>query len=226
VHDTLDHPALGQSPREAFAAARRTSGERPQRAVVYDEEFWLWTFPTTARGKARVVPGRGVKVNYIFYWSSAFRDPAVEQTLVPVRYDPYNAGTAFAYVGTRWVECLSEHYASLRGRSERELMVASAELRKRAQTHARQYAMTARRLADFLTSVEAEELLRAQRLRDREAHSVLRLIDGSIGTLPPGSARDASDASRDATPRQRASIPSMSSAPTLHPDQLHVYEEY
>src|SRR5712691_8350167 len=142
VHDTLDHPALGQSPREAFAAARRTSGERPQRAVVYDEEFWLWTFPTTARGKARVVPGRGVKVNYIFYWSSAFRDPAVEQTLVPVRYDPYNAGTAFAYIGTRWVECLSEHYASLRGRSERELMVASAELRKRAQTHARQYAMT------------------------------------------------------------------------------------
>jgi len=105
-------------------------------------------------------------------------------------------------------------------------MVASAELRKRAQTHARQYAMTARRLANFLTSVEAEELLRAQRLRDREAHSVLRLIDGSIGTLPPGSARDASDASRDATPRQRASIPSMSSAPTLHPDQLHVYEEY
>src|SRR5262249_40617011 len=149
VHDTLDHPALGQSPREAYATAWRTSGERPQRAVVYLEEFCLWTFPTPARGKARVVPGRGVKANYIFYWSSAFRDPAVEQTLVPVRYDPYNAGIAFAYAGKRWVECLSEHYASLRGRSERELMIASAELRKRGQTHARQSALTARKLVDF-----------------------------------------------------------------------------
>ena len=222
VHDTLDHPALGQSPREAYATAWRTSGERPQRAVVYDEEFWLWTLPTTARGKARVVPGSGVKVNYIFYWSSAFRDPAVEQTLVPVRYDPYNAGIAFAYAGKRWVECLSEHYASLRGRSERELMIASAELRKRAQTHARQSALTARKLVDFLISVEAEEILRAQRLRDREVQSVLHLIDGDRGTRAPASVRDASDA----TPRPGASSPPTASALTLHPDQLHVYEEY
>ena len=89
VHDTLDHPALGQSPREAYATAWRTSGERPQRAVMYDEEFWLWTLPTTARGKARVVPGRGVKVNYIFYWSSAFRDPAVHTSFGrPLELEP------------------------------------------------------------------------------------------------------------------------------------------
>jgi hypothetical protein len=120
------------------------------------------------------------------------------------------------------VECLSEHYASLRGRSERELLVASAELRKRAQTHARQGALTARRLADFLASVEAEEILQAQRLRDREAHNVVRLIDGTINTLPQEGRRDASDA----TPRPHASSPPTASVPTLPPEHLHVYEEY
>ena len=101
-------------------------------------------------------------------------------------------------------------------------MIASAELRKRAQTHARQSALTARKLADFLISVEAEEILRAQRLRDWEAQSVVRLIDGNSGTRAPARVRDA----RDATPRPGAASPPTASALTLHPDQLHVYEEY
>src|SRR5262249_34714619 len=40
-------------------------------------------------------------------------------------------------------------------------------------------------VSDFLISVEAEEILRAQRLRDREVQSVLHLIDGDRGTRAP-----------------------------------------
>ena len=48
----------------------------------------MMTLPTTARGTALVDSGKGVKINRLHYWSSVFRDPAVERTSVPVRYDP------------------------------------------------------------------------------------------------------------------------------------------
>jgi len=34
IYDTISHPALGQSPREAFAAGLARSGARPHRAVA------------------------------------------------------------------------------------------------------------------------------------------------------------------------------------------------
>lgn len=57
-------------------------------------------------------------------------------------------------------------------------MLATTELRRRAQQHAGQFTVTARKLADFLTSVQSEEALHAQRLQDREAKSVLMTIEG------------------------------------------------
>lgn len=181
VYDTIEHPALGQSPREAFATGLTQSGKRPHRLIPYDEEFRMFTLPTTRKGTAMVQPSLGAKINYIFYWSDAFLDPDVEKTQVPVRYDPFDAGTAYAFVKGRWVRCISEHYARFAGRSEREMMLATAELRKRNQRHTRQFAITARRLADFLASLEAEEALLEQRLRDAEARDVLAIIEGGRG---------------------------------------------
>lgn len=134
----------------------------------------MMTLPTTTKGTALVSPGKGVKINYLHYWSSVFRDPTVENTRVPVRYDPYDAGVAYAYVENRWVSCCSEHYAFFRGRSEREMMLAAAELHRRSREHSRNLQLTARRLADFMASVEAEESLLVQRLRDAEAKYVYR----------------------------------------------------
>ncbi len=54
----------------------------------------MMTLPTTTKGTALVNVGKGVKINRLHYWSSVLRDPAVERTSVPVRYDPYDAGTA------------------------------------------------------------------------------------------------------------------------------------
>lgn len=178
VYDTIEHPALGQSPREAFTAGLAQSGRRAHRLIPYDEEFRMFTLPTTRKGTAMVQPSLGVKISYIFYWSDAFLDPDVEKTQVPVRYDPFDAGAAYAFVKGRWVRCISEHYARFAGRSEREMMLATAELRKRNQRHTRQFAITARRLADFLASLEAEEALLEQRLRDSEAQDVLAIIEG------------------------------------------------
>jgi hypothetical protein len=71
------------------------------------------------------------------------------------------------------VECISELYAVFAGRSEREIQLTTAELKKRKQLHGQRFSITARKLADFLTSLEAEEVLLEQRLRDFEAKEVL-----------------------------------------------------
>ncbi len=145
IYDTTDHPALGQTPRDCFADGLARGGIRAHRAIAYDDEFRMTTLPTTSKGMAWVSPGRGVKIHHLHYWSSVFRDPAVEQTSVPVRYDPHDAGTAYAYVGKRWVTCFSEHYATFRGRSEREMMIATTELRKRLHDHSRNMQVTVSR---------------------------------------------------------------------------------
>ena len=183
VYDTTDHPALGQSPRDAFQAGLETAGFRPERMIPYDQDFLMATLPTTAKGTARVTPGRGVKINHVYYWSGSFQTPAAENRQVPVRYDPFDVGTAYAFVEHRWVQCHSEHYLVFRGRSEKEMMLASSELRRRQQCHEQGLSLTAKKLAGFLCSVEADELLMAQRLRDQEAQAT-RGAPGAVAPTP------------------------------------------
>jgi putative transposase len=176
IYDTVVHPALSLSPRDAFTAGLESSGLRLQRMIPYDEDFLMATLPTTAKGVAKVAPGRGVKVNQIYYWSDRFRNPAVEGACVAVRYDPFDAGTAYAFVERQWVRCYSEHHTILQGRSEKEILLASHELRRRHRVCAGGKATTARKLADFLQSVESEEILLEQRMRDREGQPARRAM--------------------------------------------------
>ncbi|HME58135.1 MAG TPA: Mu transposase C-terminal domain-containing protein [Terracidiphilus sp.] len=172
IYDTIDHPALGQSPREAFDAATAQTGSRSQRKITYDRDFLILTLPSTRKGTAKIAAGRGMKVNHLYYWSEHFRNPAWETRKVPVRYDPFDVGTAYAFVDGQWVECYSECYPVLHGRSEREVHMASEELRKRGENHSRKFVITARKLAEFLESVEVEEAILIQRLSDLEARSL------------------------------------------------------
>jgi putative transposase len=148
------------------------TGHRAHRLIPYDREFLILTLPTTVRGTAKIVPGKGVQIHYLFYWSDVFRDPEVERQNVPVRYDPFDAGTSYAFVKGQWTECHSEHYVVFQGRSEKEVMLASEELRRMRQCHSEQLSITATRLANFLESVEAQEVLLQQRLTDAESRRV------------------------------------------------------
>lgn len=182
IYDTQEHGTLGQSPKEAFETGLLRSGVRPKQLIPYDDDFKLFTLPTTPRGTALLQPNRGVKIKNLFYWAKgdAFRDhPELEKTQIPVRYDPYDVGHAYAFVKDRWVECISEHYARFKGHSEREIQIATEELRKRNRRHAQQFTVTAAKLADFITSVEAEEALLVQRRRDEEAKAVFSLMEGT-----------------------------------------------
>lgn len=182
VYDTDEHPAFFQSPRDAFAAGMAIGGSRLHRMIPYDENFQILTLPTTSGGKAKVQSGRGVKINSIYYWSNTFRDPQIENTSVQVRYDPFNIGVAYAFVRGQWVQCISQYYAEFQGRSEKELKLASTELHQRQQNHAKQSKVSAKNLAEFLASVEAQETLLEQRSYDAEAKEVFRVIEGGKAT--------------------------------------------
>lgn len=132
----------------------------------------MWTLPTTAKGTAKVAPGRGVKINHVYYWAESLRDPAIEHSQVGVRYDPFDAGVAYVFAGGRWAQCHSEYYLAFRGRSEKEIALASAELRRQQQCHSQGFEITAKKLAGFLASVESEEALLLQIQRDRESRNV------------------------------------------------------
>jgi putative transposase len=135
-------------------------------------------------GTAQVLPGRGVKIHYIYYWSDMLRDPEVERSQVPVRYDAFDIGTAFAFVKGHWVQCHSEYYAIFQGHTERELMLATQELRKRHREHARHRGLSAAAIGDFLQSVEAQEILLTQRLRDRQARPIRSEYEQAVAPQP------------------------------------------
>ncbi len=173
VYDTMEHPALGQSPRDAFNAGLDLNGARLHRYILYDTAFLMATAPSTTKGTSKVHPGRGVTINYFSYWAQAFRDPRVENHSVPVRYDPYNMGIAWAFVRGHWVECHSQFYSELKGRSEKEVKIAARKLlQQMSQYSQNRMTITASKLAAFLRNVEQDEELLMQRLRDQESRHV------------------------------------------------------
>lgn len=70
VYDQMDHPALGQSPREAFAQGIQLAGMRTHRLIPFSEEFLILTCPTTRTGYAKLDAARGIVVNGLRYGHS------------------------------------------------------------------------------------------------------------------------------------------------------------
>jgi hypothetical protein len=172
VYDQQIHPALGMNPREAFKMGVVRAGSREHLQALYDDDFRYVSLASTRKQTAQLTPGRGVKINYVYYHAKAFEVREFANKQVPVRYDPFNIGLAYAYIQGRWVQARSEHYLQLRGHSERELQLASAELRKQYQNHRRDAGITAKRLADFFSDLSGHDTVLRQHWQDAEARDV------------------------------------------------------
>ena len=187
-YDTIIHPALGMTPRDAYDLSIKQNGARTHKDISYDDAFLKATFPTTRKGTAKVEPGVGVRMNYLDYWCEAMRDPTVEGTQVKVRFDPFDVSVGFAYIDGRWRKCDCP-YTEFTGCSERELQLLTTELRQRnrLQYGKEQIEMTQRQLAVFRReNTDIESVLRQQR-HDRETRAALVVLEGGkkSGTLPP-----------------------------------------
>ncbi len=187
-YETIRHPALGMTPREAYDLSMRQDGERVHKSIDYDDTFLKATFPTTRKETAKVEPGVGVRMNYLDYWCEAMRDPTVEGTQVKVRYDPFDVSVGYAYIDGRWRTCDCP-YTEFAGCSERELQLLTEELRKRNRLHyGREHIeVTQKQLATFRRdNAEIETILRQQR-HDRETRAALVVLEGGkkSSTQPP-----------------------------------------
>jgi putative transposase len=110
IYDQLEHPALGQSPRDACAYGMQLAGGRLHRLLPYGDECLMLTRPTTRTGHATVDPSRGLTVNGLYYWHPAFRAPQIARRAVPVRYEPFDMSVVYAFVEGQWLECVADDF--------------------------------------------------------------------------------------------------------------------
>jgi len=167
VYDQMDHPALGQSPREAFEQGMTRAGSRSHRLIPYSEDFLMLTRPSTETGTAKIHPSRGITVNGLHYWHDSMRS-ASGQT-VSVRYEPFDMGFVYAYIGGQWIECIADAFAQMHGRSEREWNLILDEWREHQRQHnQKRITINGPLLAQFLQQLQGDEALLLQRQRDLE----------------------------------------------------------
>jgi transposase InsO family protein len=217
LNDTIKHPALGATPREVFVEGMLRGGTREFRIVPYDEAFLMLTMPSTPRQLAKVVPGKGVKINNIYYWCAAFLDPLVENTKVEVRFDPEDIGRVFSFVKGRWTECQSEFFSVFQGRTQKELQFVTQELRKRLRQSHQDLTITARKLAAFFKTIENQEEFLTLRLKEIANRSL-------NGTVAPAAALP--ETSKLALSAPEADEIEQSQDEENTTENLEVYEEF
>ncbi len=202
VYDQTDHPALGQSPREAFVQGIQLAGMRTHRLIPYSEEFLILTCPTTRTKYAKLDAARGVVVNGLRYYHPLMRSSREAGQRVEVRYDPFNIGLAYAFVDGQWLTCTADAFLVVQGRSEREWELILSEWREQQRAHHRKrVTIDSARLAAFLEEVLTEEALLSQQQRDLEGVSIREAIVGQSKTtrLELGNAESEMDDELDLT---------------------------
>jgi putative transposase len=181
VYDQVVHFSLGQSPRQLYQDSLTQHGERAFQQLDYNT-FILQALPAPTHGHSRKVQPSGVKIEHIYYWHDLMYRPDILGTQVPVRYDPFNVGIAYAYLDKTWVRCTSEHYATFHNRTEQELQIAREEMvasyRERGRTIG---TLNARLLADFLERTTSSERL----LRQQQCDDAMQSIRSSVTQLAP-----------------------------------------
>jgi putative transposase len=223
VYDQEKHPALGQSPHEAWESGLDLGGPREHRRIRYDDVFRVLTLPGSPRETALVYRNHGIQFHYLLYWNDVFASPGVIGTKVKLRFDPFDISHVYAYVHNHWVECITpSYYGQLHGHSEREITLAGAELRKQNRDSHVRTPIDAKRLADFLAKIEAYEVVLLQRQRDTENQIVVYYIEQK----PSEAAQTSQPVSREAKSARLTDDAAQSRFAPVDLTTLQVYEEF
>jgi transposase InsO family protein len=184
VYDQRPHPAFNMTPAQRYQQGLVIAGERLNRRILYDQNFIIQTFPTTPSGVATVQRGYGVKIHYFYFWTDEMKDPLVEGEKIPVRYDPFDASVAYVYIHRRWVKCTSQYRDVLVGRSEKELQIATQELRRSRTSIRTRQSLTAKDIARFFESAREHEKLAKQRRKDAALKQALANREHDVPMVP------------------------------------------
>jgi len=188
-HDTQDHTTLKESPRSLYLRTTALTGNRDHRKIAYNEDFRVLTLPTTRRGTAKNILSRGVKINNTYYRHPVLDDRDLLEKQLPVKYEPYDYSVAWVYARDKWVKCLSQEHYQLRGLTESELRIRTAERSMRNTAFSRKLGERAEErargaIADQKREAELAERLAILRAQQREDAEIRRQIDGTLSGLP------------------------------------------
>lgn len=155
-YDQEAHRALDLSPRQAFERGLTQTGNRMQRMVLCNQDFMIATCPPVDRTGQRKVDGqRGVKVNDLQYWHSAFASPQVVGKSCPVRYDPWDASSVYVWVNNAWQRARCRSLLELGHLTDAERQALSEEYRHRSGKKVDE-AISSQRLKEFIQTFKPE----------------------------------------------------------------------
>lgn len=150
------HPALGVTPNEFEAKSRDQTGHREFRMFTLDENMMLMTCPHPKRARRKVIRGRGVNVNGIYYRHVAL-DRVRPGKSVEVRVEPYNASVVYVRAGDRWVAATGNSSRWLGQRTHFEVEFALREAERIMQLNAKRDGVSAKSLKHKMRPLRPED---------------------------------------------------------------------
>lgn len=188
-YDQERHVTLDCSPREMFMKGIKDAGARPQREILFNRDFLIATCPPVDRKGTRIVDNqRGVKVNGMFYWHSEFRNPRLANEKLPVRYDPWDAGSVYVRVKNSWVQAACRNLVRLGNMTEVERRTITAEYLQKTGTSLDDE-RTAQRLHEFMQTFTPEGAVALALERQKENSSLYNNDFLQLGWITPPASR-------------------------------------
>jgi putative transposase len=229
-YDENIHPALDESPREAFVRGMRENGKRPQTHIQFNRDFLIATCPPVDRtGTRQVHRQRGVKVDQRFYWNGAFDSAQLDGESVQVRYDPWDASSVYVRVKDTWVRAVCRNLHGLGLLTEVEKRALTEEYNRRHGSLSDNERDT-KRLREFIQVFTPEGALATE--FERQAENRLLYSDLDLASVEPVVApmrpNLAKDAEKTPTPSSTPPVPSQNAVigdPVAKPETKDEYEE-
>lgn len=186
-YDVERHWTLKRAPHEIFSMTLKLTGERKHRLIQYDDHFTKLTLPSTRKGTAKYVSGRGFKCNGVYYRyiGNEIDEDDLDGKQVRVRYEPFNLKYGYIYFNKRWLDCVTDKYPELEGRTEKEQKIISAEIKQLNKLISRELPERAKKRALNVMSAEAvqedeSKKLDLARKKSTQNRTVLKRIAGSL----------------------------------------------
>lgn len=179
VRANRTHPSLGMTPNEYEVLSAAKAGQRDCRMFALDENMMLMTCPHAKRPKRKVIRGRGVNVNGIYYRHEAL-DRVRPGSTVEVRVEPYNASVVYVNVRDRWVAATGNSSRWLGQRTHYELECALREQQRLKQLNAKRDGGSAKSLKHKMVPLRPEDFDKRIALQQME----LCYLDAQLGFGP------------------------------------------
>lgn len=209
------HPVLGVTPNEFEVKSRDQTGHREFRMFALDENMMLMTCPHPKRARRKVIRGRGVNVNGIYYRHVAL-DRVRPGKSVEVRVEPYNASVVYVKAGDRWVAATGNSSRWLGQRTHYEVEFALREAERIMRLNAKRDGVSVKSLKHKMLPLRPQDFDERVALQQAEQCALDQAL-GMTTAMPDVPTALQAKAAASGLLQQPVPQPQPEGAPTLSP---------